>query len=504
MSNTKRIAKNTLMLYFRQILIMGVSLYTVRVVLEVLGAEDYGIYNVVAGVVSMFSFLSGAMATASQRYFSFDLGKNDYEQLKKTFSVTLCIYLLLILLVVVLAETVGLWFVYNKLVIPPERLHAAKWIYQFSIFSFVITLITTPYMASIIAHENMNVYAYVSIVEAILKLVIVFILQKLSYDKLVVYGFLLCAVGFINASLYRGFCKKHYEECRFKPVWNMKMFQEICGFTGWSLFGAFTTVVRTQALTILINQFFNPVVVAARAISNQVSNTLNVFSSNFNTSLYAPIIKEYASNNNERMFSLIFNGCKMTFFLMWIFALPLCLRMEYVLTLWLKQLPEYVVVFTILSVIEVLIVSISLPIATAARAPGKMKTYELVLGTLQLTIFVVSLIWIKYYNGQAIVIFYTAIIINIAMFVIRLLIIRTLINLPLRMFIVNVILPVFAIFIISVIPSYYLNKVLPQNFISLTLIVIITLFLSTTLMFFMGISKDQRLRIVNKIRSKIS
>lgn len=501
-SNNKRIAKNTLMLYFRQILIMLVSLYTVRVVLEVLGAEDYGIYNVVAGVVTLFSFLSGAMATASQRYFSFDLGRKDHEQLKKTFSVTLTIYILLIFLVILLAETIGLWFVYTKLVIPADRLVAAKWIYQFSILNFAVTLITTPYMASIIAHENMNVYAYVSIVEAILKLAIVFLLQRLQYDKLVVYGFLLFTVGFINAALYRGYCKKKYEECRFKLIFDKKMFLEICGFTGWSLFGAFTSVVRTQAITILINQFFNPVVVAARAVSTQITNALNVFSSNFNTSLYAPIIKEYAAENKERMFSLIFNGCKMTFFLMWIFALPLCLRMEYVLNLWLKNLPDYVVIFTQLAIIESLINSISYPVSTAARAPGRMGLYEGTLGFLQLIIFIASWIGIKFFNGTPIIVFYVAILINIVMFFVRLVIVNKLINLPLREFAVKTCIPIVVVTMVSSAPAYFLNKNLPQTFWALCLVVIMSLVLSCLSMYYFGLDKIWRDKVRNIILLK--
>ena len=297
-SSTKRIAKNTLMLYFRQILIMLVSLYTVRVVLNTLGAEDYGIYNVVAGVVTMFSFLSGAMATASQRYFSSEMGRGNAAGLQKVFSVTMTIYVLLALVIVVLAETVGLWFVNTRLVIPAQRMTAARWIYQFAILSFMVTLLTTPYMASIIAHENMSVYAYVSIAEAALKLGIVFVLRVLPYDKLIVYGVLLFAVSFINTALYRGYCKRKYEECVFHPVWDRDMFHEICGFTGWSLFGTFTSMARTQAVTILVNQFFTPAVVAARSVSTQVTNALNVFSSNFNTSLYAPIVKEYAGGKS--------------------------------------------------------------------------------------------------------------------------------------------------------------------------------------------------------------
>ena len=247
-SNKKRIAKNTLMLYFRQILIMLVSLYTVRVVLNVLGTEDYGIYNVVAGVVTMFGFLSGAMATASQRFFSFEMGRGNTECLKKTFSVTLTIYVILIAVILVAAETVGLWFISRKLVIPAERAGAAFWIYQVAVVSFAFTLITTPYMASIIAHENMNVYAYVSIVEAVLKLVLVFLLSVIRYDKLIVYGLLMLGVAVINTSLYRIYCKKHYEECRFRLVWDKAMFAEIFSYSGWNMFGASIGIVKNQGI----------------------------------------------------------------------------------------------------------------------------------------------------------------------------------------------------------------------------------------------------------------
>lgn len=499
-SNTKRIAKNTLMLYFRQILIMLVSLYTVRVVLNTLGAEDYGIYNVVAGVVTMFSFLSGAMATASQRFFSFAMGKGDTEGVKKTFSVTLTIYALLILIILIVAETVGLWFVVNKLVIPIERKTASLWIYQSAIVSFVFTMITTPYMASIIAHENMNVYAYVSIVEASLKLAIVFVLKVLPYDKLIVYGLLTLFVAVINTSLYRFYCKKHYEECKFKLLWDKEMFKEIWSFTGWSIFGAFTSMIRTQAITVLVNQFFNPIVVAARTIATQVANTLNVFSANFNTSLYAPIVKDYASDNKQTMYSLIFNGCKITFYLMWIFALPLILRMNYVLTLWLKNVPNYVVIFTILSVIEVLINSISLPIMTAARASGKVKLYELTLGSLQLIMFLASYIWIKVFDGTATSVFYTAIILNICMFLARLVIVKNLVGLSLKQFIKKVLVPVLVIILVSTFPTVLINSVLEENFISLCIISLFSFCVTSIMMFFCGISQEMREKIFLHIK----
>ena len=502
-SNSKRIAKNTLMLYFRQILIMFVSLYTVRVVLNVLGAEDYGIYNVVAGVVTMFGFLSGAMASASQRFFSYEIGVGDKQKLKRTFSVTMLIYVGLTLIIILLAETIGLWFIYRKLIIPQERLYAAKLIYQFSILSFGITMITTPYMSAIIAHECMNIYAYVSVIEVLLRLGIVFILKIIPLDKLIVYGILMFLVTFLNTAIYRIVCKRKFEECKFSLFWDKLMVKEIVGFTGWTIFGAFTSMARTQAITVLVNQFFNPIVVTSRTISMQVSNTLNVFSTNFNTSLYAPIVKEYSADRKETMVSLVFNGCKITFFLMWIFSLPLFLRMDFVLTLWLKEIPEYVVIFTQLSIIEVLIGSISLPITTAARAPGKMKVYELTLGSLQILLFCITYINLKYYNGSPNSIYWIAIIVNIIMFFVRLYIVKGLVGLPLFTFLLKVLIPIIIIICISSVSSFLLNKIIPNTFLGFCAIFLFSVLLSSFLMIFIGMDKIMRESILEKLRMKL-
>lgn len=379
-SSTKRIAKNTLMLYFRQILIMLVSLYTVRVVLNTLGAEDYGIYNVVAGVVTMFSFLSGAMATASQRYFAFEMGKGNEDGLQKIFSVTMTIYVLLVLIIVLLAETVGLWFVNTKLVIPTERMVAARWIYQFATLSFMVTLLTTPYMASIIAHENMNVYAYVSIVEAALKLGIVFVLQALPYDKLIVYGGLLLIVACINTGLYRGYCKKHYLECRFRLVWDKILFKEMVSYSGWNLFGSIASMVRNQGMTILLNIFFGPLVSAARGVAVQVNAAVLSFAQNFSTALRPQIIKSYAAGEKEVMLRMLMYGTKIVFFLMLLICMPLFFEVPYIMELWLKNVPIYTITFVRLVIIDVLIDSISYPLMAVVQATGKIKLYQMIVG----------------------------------------------------------------------------------------------------------------------------
>ncbi|GHV72411.1 hypothetical protein AGMMS49928_29250 [Spirochaetia bacterium] len=501
-SNTQRIARNTLMLYFRQILIMLVSLYTVRVVLNTLGAEDYGIYNVVAGVVTMFGFLSGSMASASQRYFSFEIGRGDFEQLKKIFSLNLTIFMVIALSVLVLSETIGLWFVNNKMVIPPERMDAARWVYQFSILSFLFTVLTTPYMAAIIAHEDMNIYAYVSIVEVILKLGIVFILRFIPTDKLQLYGFLLCIVTIINTAVYRTICTRKYQECKFGFYWNKDLFREITGYIGWSLFGSLTTVVRNQAVTILLNQIFNPVVIAARSIASQVNSAVSSFSNSFSTALQPQIIKSYSAGQKTEMIRLVSRGSKSTYFLMYLFVLPLVIEMPAVLSIWLKRAPDYAVIFTRLALIDVLVNSISFPLMTAARATGKVKLYESVLGSIQIASFFIA--WFVLILGApAYSVMVVTIGISVVMFIIRLVITRYLVGFSIRQFIFEAIFPAFMVTVVSAGLPILLYMVLKENIVRLCIILAVSVFSVCGCMYTLGLNKAERKRMHEIIMNRI-
>ena len=501
-SNTTRIAKNTLLLYFRQILIMLVSLYTVRVVLNVLGAEDYGIYNVVAGVVTMFGFLSSAMATASQRYFAFDLGKQDYEHLKTTFSVTFQIYVLLAAIIVVLAETIGLWFVMNKLVIPPERLTAAIWIYQAAVFSFLLTLITTPYMASIIAHENMNIYAYVSIVEAVLKLAIVFLLQVLDYDKLILYALLLTTVGFINTGLYIIYCKKKYSECKFQYVKDKALFKELVSYSGWNLFGASIGVIKNQIINILLNLYFGVVVNAARAIASQVHNAVTSFSHNFNTALRPPIVKTYAAGDREETIKLVFRGCKFTYFLMYVFALPLILEMDTVLRLWLENPPDFAVIFTSLALVDAVIDSISYPLMALAQATGKIRLYQSVVGGILMLNFPFAWITLKL-GAPAYSVMIVAIIITFVAAVVRLFIIRKLAQFSIKQFLTKSALPCVSVSILAAILPLVIVLNCEGTFLRLCTTVCASVISMGVCVLFVGMSKVEREMVYVKAKDKI-
>lgn len=502
-TNTKRIAKNTLMLYFRQILIMFVSFYTVREVLNVLGVEDYGIYNVVAGVVTMFSFLSGTMATASQRYFSFALGEKNQEKLYKIFISNLIIYIIIILIAVILFETIGLWFVDTRLKVPVHRFKAVYILYHFVFFTFVFSIITAPFMAIIIAHEDMHVYAYFSILEALLKLIVVFMLKLVVFDKLVLYGFLTFCVAIVNVLLYLTYCLKKYDECKFRKRYlDVNLIKEMTGFTGWTLFGQISSISRNQAVTILLNQTFNPVVVTARGLAVTIANYVNIFANNFNTGIYPAIIKEYASGNNHRMMRLVFKGCKMTSFLIWIFTLPLILQMENILKFWLKSVPLYTVLFTKLALVEVLITSLSMPITTAARAPGNMKVYELILGSLQLLVFVFSYILLNM-NFEAYWVFIVAIGVNFIMFFVRLIIVKFLVDLKIVLFMKAVFSPVIFTITVSFLISYFFCCYTPDTLFFIFIKFLFSIFTSFLCIFYIGMTKLERFNFISMITRKI-
>ncbi|WP_316770991.1 hypothetical protein [Pedobacter frigiditerrae] len=469
-----------------------------------LGIEDFGVYSIVGGVVAMLGFFTSAMSTATQRFFSFALGQSDAEKLKRIFTVNLVIYGTIAVLALILLETLGLWFVTEKLKVPVGRFDSVIFIYHFSVLTFIATIFTTPFMSIIIAHEDMKVFAYISIIEALMKLGMLFLLVKLPWDKLELYGVLICGVAGIVAIIYVVFCIIQYKECQFKEFnFDRKLANEIVGFTGWSLLGQVSTVMRNQAVTILLNQTFNPMVVAARAITMNVTSQINVFSNNFNVGLSPPIIKLYASGDKKGMFLLLFRGSKATFFLMWVFALPLFLEMDPILHLWLKTLPQEAILFTRLALVEVLIISISLPIMTAARAPGRMKVYELSLGLIQVAIFFVSWL-VLVIGGAAFSVFIVAIVANLIMFIVRLVVVRTLLDFPLYPFFLKVILPICLVILISSIPAIAVHLILPKGKFFIGVSVLASLIFASLSMYFFGIDKLERQKAKILILSQIN
>lgn len=380
--NNKKIVKNTLFLYLRMIVVMGIGLYTVRAILHLLGVVDYGIYNVVGGVVSMFTFLNGTLSTSSQRYFSIELAKGDTDRLNKWFCLNVSTFSIFILIFLVIAETAGLWFVNTQMTIPQERLFAANVVYQLSIVSFCIHFFSIPYNALIIAHEKMSAFAYISIVDALFKLVIVFILSIISWDKLIVYGLLMLLSSCGITSSYIIYNRIHFTESKFRPYWNRKEIFEILGFSGWHFMGTFSFMIRSQGINILLNLFFNPVINAARAIAYQIYHAVSQLSNNFFTAVKPQIYKSYANKEYDELYKLINRSTVMSTFLVSIITFPILANTPYILGLWLKEVPEYSIIFTQLVLINGLIDSTGGPTIASALATGKIRKYQQCISTL--------------------------------------------------------------------------------------------------------------------------
>lgn len=393
--NNKRIAKNTLLLYVRMLFIMGVSLYTSRVVLNTLGVEDYGIYNVVGGVVAMFGFINGAMSSATQRFITFALGKGDMDNLQKVFSTTLQIHALIATIILILGETVGLWFMYTQMQIPADRMDAAFWVLQCSIMSAIVMIVSVPYNADIIAREKMSAFAYISILEAVLKLAIVFLLLVFTQDKLVLYSALVLCVQLFIRFCYGRYCNKHFPESKYRHVWDKRLFKEMTGFAGWSMFGNLSAVLYGQGLNMLLNVFFGPVVNAARAVAVQVQSVMQQFVSNFQMALNPQITKTYAKGEMDEMHQLMFRSARFSFYLLFLLSLPVLFETDFILTIWLKTVPDNTVTFLRIIICTSLIYTLANPMIVANQATGKVRKYQAVCGSILLLILPVSYVCLK-------------------------------------------------------------------------------------------------------------
>lgn len=390
-SNTNtRIAKNTMMLYIRMAFTMLVTLYTSRVVLNELGVEDYGIYNVVAGVVTLFGFITASMSTATSRFLTFSLGKGDYEDLKKTFAAATTIHLMIALFIILLAETIGLWFLENKLVIPEERMNAARVIYQFSIISTFFNILIVPYTASVFSHERMNIYAYIEMAVVTLKLAAVISLKFISFDKLILYVFLLSSVSLVHFISYFFYTRRNFTECRYKLTREKKYILPMLSFSGWDLYGNMSVVARTQGVNMLLNMFYGPVLNAASGIASQIQTALGAFASNVLLAVRPQIVKSYASENRAYTTSLINSTVKYTSLLLLLIFIPIIIEMPYVLRIWLVKVPEYTVDLSRLTLVFTFIANIASVIMAGIQATGNIKRSSVLNGSLYLLVLPIT------------------------------------------------------------------------------------------------------------------
>ena len=394
-SSGKTIAKNTIFLYFRMLFTMAVSLYTSRVNLAVLGIEDNGIYQVVGGVIVMFGFLNSSLSGATSRFLTYELGRGDTHRLKNTFAALLNFHILTAIIIFVLGETIGFWFLETKLVIPENRMMAARIVYQFTIIQSMITITQVPYNASIISHERMNVFAYLSFLDVTLKLLICYLLYLTPYDRLITYGLLSLLVIFSIQMVYRGYCIKHFDECHFQFKTDYEILKPIITFSGWDLFGNFSVMARNQGVSMIMNMFFGPVINAAVGFSNAIGTQVLGFSNNFLTAIRPPIVKAYSVGNIEKMESLMINASKYSFALLLLLSAPFFFESSYILELWLKTPPAYTDVFCKLELLLSVLSSMSLPLVFAIHATAKIRFMSIVNGSIWFMVIPITWLLLK-------------------------------------------------------------------------------------------------------------
>lgn len=500
--NNRRIAKNTIFLYFRMLFLLGVGLFTSRVVLSSLGAQDYGIYNVVGGFISMFTIFNAGLTSATQRFITFDLGKGNLKELRDTFSTCVIIYMMIALVILVFAEVGGVWFLENKLTIPTDRLYAARWVFQLSLITLIIGLVSTPYNALIVSHERMGAFAWISIYEALAKLAVAYQIYVTSYDKLIVYAVMLCIVQLSVRIIYNVYCNRNFKESKVIFNFNWAKIKKIYGFTGWAMFGGLANIGFTQGLNVLLNMFFNPVVNAARGVAVQVQNIINGFVLNFQTALNPQIIKSYAKGDTSYMFKLIFASSKFSFLLLFVMSLPVMLEAETLLGLWLKEVPKYTPLFFRLIIITTMIDGISNPFMRAVDATGNIKKYQIIVGGILLMIVPVSYVVLKL-GGAPYSVFIVHICMSFLAFLMRLYLVRKLINYSIMMYWKNVLSRLIVVVIISVVFSLFVRAKMEPSLIRLIVVSLFSASAVLLLSYNIALLPNERALLKNKFQSII-
>lgn len=502
-ANNKRIAKNTMVLYFRMLITMVIGLYTSRVVLQVLGISDYGLYSVVGGVVSMLAFINGSMAAGTQRFIAYEIGAGNTEALKKVFSTSIVVQLILIAIILIIAETIGLWFVTTKMVFDPDREMAALWVYQFSILTIAVSLIQTPFMASLIAHEKMDIYAYMSIYDTTVKLLIVFLIQWSPTDKLIYYSALMLLASISSAFIYNLYCQRHYEECRFSFVLDKMTFKKMFSFSAWDTVGSLAYVGQAQGVNIIINIFCGTVVNAARGISVTVNNMVMQFVNNFLMAATPQLIKYYANNQIKEMQQLAINTGNLSTFLLLFIGIPVFVEIEYLLQLWLGIYPDYAPSFVRIMLLQSIVQSMGTPTMRLLHAVGNIRMMNILVGSLLLMILPLS--YVLFWLGISPII---VLICNITPWLvaipIRLFLLNRYINFPFWKYMREVLIKGTIITVLTFILPYFVHKSLSFDGIIRFLIVGITSVISSSIIiYYLGLNKQLRIYLTLKAKSFI-
>lgn len=501
--NNKRIAKNTGLLYTRLMFTMFVGFFASRVTLEVLGVEDYGIYNVVGGVVAMFTFLNYSLGTINSRFLSYAIGLNQKNELKNVFRTGFTIQFYLAVIIFVLLESVGLWFVNAKLVIPEERLIAANYIYQFAVISAVIQVLQVSFTASIVAYERMKFYSYLGIVDVGFKLLVITAIYYSEYDKLITYGFITMICVCIMFIVYNIYCKKNFAEYSWQLKLEKTKFREMISFSGWSFIGSFSSLIKEQGNNILLNIFFGPAVNAARGIAFQVSMSVNRFILHFTTAINPQIIKYYAQKEYDAMIVLVFRGMRISYLLFYTLSLPILLNADFIIGIWLKDVPEFTVLFTQLTIINALVESITYVMGTCIQATGKIKQYQAVSGGLIMLNLPISYLLLKLGNEPHLVFWVSIILAAFTVIVRAYLISRIFPEFKVKSFLSKVIRMAFIVTIITSIPAIYVKRLMDQDWLGFITSSVFSICLTIGAILIFGLEKNERKMLVIEVNKRL-
>lgn len=501
-TSNSRIAKNTLFLYMRMLVTIAVDLYTVKILWKVLGIDDYGIYNVVGGIVMMFGFLNTAMVASSQRFISYELGGGNMERMRKTFSISLVIHFLLALGILVLAETAGLWFLNERMNIPENRIIAANWVYQCSVITFLLTVINVPYNASIVAHEHMKIYGYFGILAVILKLINVLIIDILPFDNLIIYAILVMCTALVMRLIYGIYCTRHFEECHYHTFRDKHLIKQMFSFAGWSFIGNMGFAVRDQGFNIILNLFFGVAVNAAKGIASQVGSVINGFAGNFTMALNPQITKRYAAGETESMMSLMMTGCKYSFLLMGMIVVPLIFCAETILKLWIGDIAPYTVGFLQLTLLISLIDCVVSPITTSLQATGEIRVFQIVISIIMLANLPLAWIGLKLDLNPYLVLIVSIFTSAIAL-VARLIILHGFIKFSWKRFFLIVYLRTIPVIFISSICTFYIYSCCSATLPGMIVFGLISITLYALLTYTISLTKREKDRVLSIVLQRL-
>jgi O-antigen/teichoic acid export membrane protein len=500
--NSKRIARNTVMLYIRMLFSMGVGLYTSRIVLNVLGVGDFGTYNIIGGVVVLFAFLKNALSSATQRFLNFEMGKGNPEELKKVFNTSMTVHVSIAVIIILLSESIGLWFVNTQLNFPAGRMDAVNWVYQLTIIGFIVGIIIVPYNASIIANERMSFYAYVSIVEVSVKLAVALLIVYIGYDRLITYTLLNTVASFLFFFVYKIYCNSKFDFCSYERIWDKVLYKKLIGFSSWSLMTGIANIGKSQGINILLNIFCGVTMNAAVGIANQLSGALNNFVFNFQQAFSPQIMKSYAAGDKAYFSKLIFQTSKVSYYMLLILSLPVLMNTETILVLWLKNVPEYTLIFSKLTILYILIDAISGPLWVSVQAIGDIKKYQIVISSVLLLNLPLSYLFLKV-GLPPYSILWVGIVLCVAALIVRLVFLKKLIAFPLVLFSKEVLLRIVLVTVVSL-PLPILVHIFTTGYEGMVLNIIVCFISVGSAVFVLGLKSEERTMVKGKAMELIN